>query len=85
MTQVFSLADLNKSGANVDESKLLWMNKQYFKKKLKKRDELHVIVDQLKQAVVNCYGDVLQNDDRKLSDNYLEKVLLLLEVLSLKL
>lgn len=80
MTQLFSLTHLNKSGATVDENKLLWMNKQHFKKKLKNRDELHTMADQLKQAVVNCYGGVLQDNDYKLSQDYLAKVLLLLEV-----
>ncbi len=78
MTQLFSLTDLNKSGATVDEDKLLWMNKQHFVKKLKNKDELATMADQLKQALLNCYGGKLSEEH--LSQRYLEKVLLLLEV-----
>ncbi|XP_064386947.1 glutamate--tRNA ligase-like isoform X2 [Halichondria panicea] len=79
MIQLFSLKDLNKKGSMVDENKLLWLNKQHFKRKLENREELVALVDQLQQCVKSCYAGILGDGDFKLSKGYLEKVLLLLE------
>ncbi len=80
MIDLFSLRDLNKKGAMVDENKLLWLNKQHFKRKLEDKDELVALVAQLQQCVQSSYACILEDGDFKLSKGYLEKVLLLLEV-----
>lgn len=46
LTDAFSLVGVNKKAAIVDEEKLLWMNKQHFKKKLQNPSELqHLAIE----------------------------------------
>ena len=82
MISLFSLKDLNKKAAVIDEDKLLWLNKQHFRRKLTDPDHLEKLVKQLQVYVEKSYSDVLSVTDFRRSVGYLQKVLLLLEVCS---
>lgn len=53
LIEQFSLKGINRKPAAVHEAKLLWMNKYYFKQKLKTSNELAV---QLQVEVCKCFG-----------------------------
>ena len=52
LVDMFSLEGLTKKPAVVDEGKLLWMNKQHFRRKLSEPAELQQMANQLQRQLL---------------------------------
>lgn len=77
LVRMFSLESINRAPAVMNEAKLVWLNKYYFKEKLKEENTLEQLACQLKTEISSVHGlaadvDVVQLD-------HLKKILVLLQ------